>query len=86
MLCNGDTVFDASFLCWEVIILKTRERVTPLQVGKVAEELGSCHTSHIIQLATHKHLLAKKVAEILHNPQLERHIMIRPSLQFPGTA
>eukprot|EP00972_Heterocapsa_arctica_P024296 3583988-Heterocapsa_arctica.AAC.1 len=68
MLCKGDTVFDARFLCWEVIILKTREWVTPLQLGKVAEELGGCHTSHIILLAIHKHLLANKVAEILHNP------------------
>eukprot|EP00972_Heterocapsa_arctica_P101820 15002090-Heterocapsa_arctica.AAC.1 len=86
MLCKGDTVFDARFMCWEVIIFKTREWVTHLQLGKVAEDLGGCRTSHIIQLATHKHLLATKIVEILHNPQYEHYIMNRPFHQFPDAA
>eukprot|EP00972_Heterocapsa_arctica_P089190 13151895-Heterocapsa_arctica.AAC.1 len=63
-----------------------REWLTPLQVGKVAEELGGCHTAHIIELATHKHLLAKKVCEILHNSDFESYIMKRPYIQVPDTA
>eukprot|EP00972_Heterocapsa_arctica_P042046 6199260-Heterocapsa_arctica.AAC.1 len=71
LLCQGDSVFEARFLCWDVILMRTRECLTALQVGKVTEELRGCHTSHIMELAIHKHLLATKVRQILHNPEFE---------------
>eukprot|EP00972_Heterocapsa_arctica_P107333 15810575-Heterocapsa_arctica.AAC.1 len=61
--------------------MRLREWLIPLQVGKVVETLGGCHTAHIIELATHKHLLANKVGEILHNSDFESYIMKRYYLQ-----
>eukprot|EP00972_Heterocapsa_arctica_P017696 2615835-Heterocapsa_arctica.AAC.1 len=60
MLRKGDSVYDARFMCWEVMVSKIREWVSPIQAGRVAEVLGGSRTAHIIELATHKHLLAKR--------------------------
>eukprot|EP00972_Heterocapsa_arctica_P101940 15019682-Heterocapsa_arctica.AAC.1 len=60
--------------------------VDSLQVGKFVEALGGCHTAHIIELATHKQLLVKKVGEILHNSDFESYMIKRPYLQVPDTA
>eukprot|EP00972_Heterocapsa_arctica_P052134 7669008-Heterocapsa_arctica.AAC.1 len=86
MLHKGDMVHDARFMCCEVMISKAREWVSPIQAGRVAEVLGGCRTPHIIELATHENMLAKRIVTILDLPQLENYIMHRPFLQFPDPA